>query len=733
MRRTLLSVALVIALAGCGQAPQTPPAAGGSEAATASTDTTANSLTAEWAGPYGGVPAFDQMKVADLEPAFDAVIAQHLAELDTIAAQAESATFANTIEAMEQTGQAFRRVQVYFGIWAGNLSSPEFREVQAKVAPKLAAYQSKIIQNEALFARVKAVREGSEFASLRPDQQRLVDTIYKRFQRFGAALDADKKKRYAEIDQELAKLQTRFSNNVLADEEGYVTYLDASQLGGLPKSFVDAAAAIAERKGQAGKYAVLNTRSSVDPFLTYSTERALREQVWRTFVNRGDNGDDKDNNALIAEILKLRHERVGLMGYPSYAAWVLEDRMAQSPERAFELMQAVWPSAVARAREEVADMQKLADAEGARITIEPWDYRFYAEKVRQARYAFDSNEVRMYLDIERLREAMFYVAGELFGMDFKPVPEGSVPVFHPDVRVWEVTQRGSGEHIGLWYLDPYAREGKRSGAWASSYRDHQSFAGKRTVLSSNNSNFIKAPPGEPVLVSWDDAATFFHEFGHALHSLSSKVAYPSLNWGVRDYTEFQSQLLERWLFTQPVIDQFLRHAETGEPMPAELVQKVRNASTFNQGFATVEYLASALIDMKLHMVDPAGIDPDAFEREQLTALGMPSEIVMRHRTPHFSHVFASEGYAAGYYGYLWAEVLTADATEAFVEAPGGFYDKELASKAVEYLFAARNAMDPAEAYRAFRGRDATIDALLRDRGFAAPNDAAEGGAGAGEE
>lgn len=733
MRRTVLWVVLALLLFGCAQLMPPSPAAGSSEAAVATGSPAANVLTAEWTGPYGGVPAFDRMAVADLEPAFDAAIAEHLAQLDAIAAQPEPATFANTIEAMERSGQMVRRVQVYFGVWAGNLSSPEFREVQTRVAPKLAAYQSKIIQNEALFARIRAVREGSEFASLRPDQQRLVEMIYQRFQRFGAALDAAKKARYAEIDQELAKLQTRFANNVLADEEGYVTYLEASQLGGLPKSFVDAAAAIAARKGRPGQYAVLNTRSSVEPFLTYSTERALRERVWRNFVNRGDNGDEHDNNALIAEILKLRHERARLLGYPSYAAWVLEDRMAKTPERALALLQEVWPAAVARAKEEVADMQKLADAEGAGITIEPWDYRFYAEKVRQARYAFDSNEVRMYLEIERLREAMFYVAGELFGMDFKPVPAGSVPVFHPDVRVWEVTQRGSGELIGLWYLDPYAREGKRSGAWASSFREHQSFAGKQTVLSSNNSNFIKGPPGEPVLVSWDDAITLFHEFGHALHSLSSKVAYPSLNWGVRDYTEFQSQLLERWLFTQPVIDRFLRHAETGEPMPAELVQKVRNAATFNQGFETVEYLASALIDLKLHMIDPAGIDPDAFEREQLSALGMPKEIVMRHRTPHFSHIFASEGYAAGYYGYLWAEVLTADAAEAFAEAPGGFYDKELASKAVEYLFAARNALDPAEAYRAFRGRDATIDALLRDRGFAAPNDAAEGGVGARQE
>ena len=391
--------------------------------------------------------------------------------------------------------------------------------------------------------------------------------------------------------------------------------------------------------------------------------------------------------------------------------------MAKTPERAFALMEAVWPAAVSRVQEEVADMQKIADAEGAGITIEPWDYRFYAEKVRTARYDYDSEAVKKYLNLDQLTLAMFYVAGELFDFDFAPLPEGKVPVYHPDVKVWEVKRRSDGSLVGLWYLDPYARPGKRSGAWASSYRSYDRLHGEPSVLSSNNSNFIKPAPGEPVLVSWDDATTFFHEFGHALHALSAQVDYPSQNWGVRDYTEFQSQLLERWLFTEPVVKQFFRHVETGEPMPAELIDKLKQSASFNSGFSTIEYLASALIDLRLHMVDPTGIDPDAFERDTLSAMGMPKELVMRHRTPHFGHVFASEGYAAGYYGYLWAEVLTADAAEAFAQAPGGYYDKDLAQKMVKYLFAARNTIDPAEAYRQFRGRDATIDALLRDRDF----------------
>ncbi len=365
-------------------------------------------------------------------------------------------------------------------------------------------------------------------------------------------------------------------------------------------------------------------------------------------------------------------------------------------------------------------MQAIADREGAGITIAPWDYRYYAEKVRKAKYDLDSDEVKQYLQLDKLREAMFFVAGELFHFTFTPVAPGTVPVFQPDVRVWEVRDERSGKLVGLWYLDPYARPGKRSGAWATSYRGHETFDGPRTVLASNNSNFIQGAPGEPVLISWDDARTLFHEFGHALHALSSSVAYPTLNGGVRDYTEFQSQLLERWLLTDPVIERYLVHVKTGRPIPADLVAKIKKAAKFNQGFETTEYLASALVDLRYHMVDPRGIDPDAFERTVLAELGMPDQVVMRHRSPHFGHIFSSEGYSAGYYGYMWADVLTSDAAEAFAEAPGGFYDAELASKLVEHLFAVRNAVDPAEAYRAFRGRDARIEALMRDRGFPEP-------------
>lgn len=679
--------------------------------------TSTNLLLAEWTGPYNGVPAFDEMDLTALEGAVLAGIEAHLAELDAIAADENAPSFENTVIPMEQSGRALDRVFSYYGIWSSNLSSPEFREVQGRVVPKLSEYSSKIVQNEALFRRVKTVYESDDLKQRSASEQRLVRLMYDQFARSGAELSGDKKLRYAEIQKQLAGLHTKFANNILADEEGYVLFLDAEQLGGLPESFREAAAAAAAEREQPGKYAITNTRSSMDPFLTYSAERDLRETVWRTYYSRGDNGDIHDNNALIVDILKLRDERVKLLGYDNFAQWRLEDRMAQTPERAIGLMEAVWPAAIARVAEEVADMQTLARKEGAKIKIEPWDYRYYSNKVRVEKYALDSNEVKQYLQLDKLREAMFMVAGKLFNFRFEPVPDGSVPVFHEDVKVWEVTDKDSGAHVGLWYLDPFARLGKRSGAWATSYRSHTTFDGPKTVLSSNNSNFIKGKAGEPVLISWDDAETFFHEFGHALHSLSSNVAYPTLNGGVRDYTEFQSQLLERWLLTDEVINGYLVHFETGAPIPEALVSKIKKAATFNQGFSTTEYLASALMDMKYHTTDPSNLDPDSFERETLQKLGMPSEIVMRHRSPHFGHVFSGEGYATGYYGYLWADVLTADAGEAFTEAPGGFYDPELAKRLVDFLFAPRNSLDPAEAYRSFRGRDAKIEALMRDRGF----------------
>lgn len=705
MKQFLLLFTAAFALGSCAEQKQTEH------------PMTENVLLNEWTGLYGGVPAFDQMNVADIEEAIVKGMAMNLEEIEAIANNPGPATFENTIVEMERAGAALDRAFTYYGIFSGNLSSPEFRDIQSTLAPQISEFESSITQNEKLFQRIKTVYEASKTTPLETDQQRVVDLIYKRFEMNGAELSPEKKQQYADINKTLSSLYTTFSNNVLHDEENYITYLTQEQLGGLPEDFVLSSAAIATENGQSGMYAITNTRSSIDPFLTYSTERELRKQVWTNFYARGDNGDEYDNNELIAEILKLRRQKVELLGYKNYADWRLQNRMAKNPENAINLMEAVWPAAISRVSEEVADMQAIADKNGDNITIEPWDYRYYAEKVRQAKYNLDSEEVKQYLQLDKLTEAMHYVAGQLFGYSFTPVAEGSVPVYHEDVNVWEVNDQTTGENIGLWYLDPYARQGKRSGAWANTYRSHTTFDGKKNVLASNSSNFVKPAEGEALLVSWDDATTFFHEFGHALHFFASNVKYPTLNSGVRDYTEFQSQLLERWLSTDSVINKFLVHHETGKPMPAALVEKIKQADNFNQGFSTTEYLASAIMDMKFHLADPNTIDVDAFERETLAELNMPSEIPMRHRTPHFSHVFSGEGYATAYYGYMWADVLTADAAEAFAEAPGGFYDSELAEKLVKYLFAPRNAIEPAEAYRMFRGRDPKIEALMRDRGF----------------
>ena len=680
----------------------------------------ANPLLAPWSGPYGGVPPFDRVEVGDFTPALEAAMAEQLAEIGRITANPAAPTFGNTIEALENAGRTMGRVMTSYGIWSSSLGTPEFQAVQRAMAPRLAAFSDRITQDEALFRRIATVHESAERASLTAEQQRLTTETWREFVRAGARLDSASKARLSTINQRLATLFTTFSQNVLADENERVLVLrDARQLAGLPQSVRDAATAEATRRGMAGVWVIANTRSSVDPVLTYADDREVRELAWRMFVSRGDSGAT-DNNPIIREILQLRAERAGLLGYPTHAHWRLENAMAKTPERAMELMSAVWTPAVARVREEVADMQRLADAEGRNVRIEPWDYRYYAEKVRKARYDLDQAAVKPYLQLDRLRDGMFWVAGELFGFAFRPV-EG-VPVYHPDVSVWEVTDRASGRHVGLWYFDPYARPGKRSGAWMNAYRAQERLAGDVTTIVSNNSNFVKGNPGEPVLISWDDAVTLLHEFGHALHGLSSSVTYPSLSGTAvaRDYVEFPSQLLEHWLATPQVLERFATHHQTGAPIPQDMVDRIKRAATFNQGFATVEYLASALVDMRLHLAGPREIDPRTFERETLAELGLPREIVMRHRTPHFSHVFGGDSYSAGYYSYLWSDVITADAAEAFLTAPAGLYDTGVARRLVDEIFSVGNTVDPADAYRAFRGRDPTVDALMRKRGFPVP-------------
>jgi peptidyl-dipeptidase Dcp len=674
-----------------------------------------NPLLESWKGNYGGVPAFDKVKISLFKPALEAAMAENLAEIDKIANNAEPATFENTIVAMEKAGDLLSRVSAVFGVWSGNLNNAEFAAVETEMSPKLAAFGDKITQNTELFKRIETVYNSSKTSKLTPIQKRLTNYYYTNFVRKGAKLDGAQKARVSEINQKLAGLFTKFSQNLLADEAKYLLLENEADLAGLPDDLKSSAAEQATAKKLKG-WLIANTRSSVDPFLTYSERRDLREKVFKLFVNRGDNGDATDNNLLIADILQLRAERAKLLGYATHAHWSTADVMAKTPERTMDLMLKVWKPAVARVHEEVADMQKFADKAGDKITIEAWDYRFYMEKVRKEKYDLDQNEVKQYFQLDKMREGMFWVAGELFNFTFTPVTD--VSVFHPDVKVWKVANKTTGKLVGLWYFDPFAREGKGSGAWMNQYRSQQKLVGDIPTIVSNNSNFVKGKPGEPVLISWDDANTLFHEFGHALHGLSSNVMYPTQSGTnvARDYVEFPSQILERWFSTPEVLNKFALHYKTGKPIPQNLVNKIEKASTFNQGFGTVEYMASALVDMKLHLAGDSKIDIDAFEKQALKELNMPKEMVMRHRLPQFGHLFSSDGYAAGYYSYIWSDVISSDAYTAFTEA-GGAYDKKVAARLIKYVFSVGDTIDPAKGYKMFRGREPKVEALMIERGF----------------
>lgn len=680
-----------------------------------------NPLLAKWTGSYNGVPAFDKYKTSDFTSALEASMKENREEIDRIIADKEAPTFKNTIEALERTGLTFRRVMAVYGIWKSNLSTPELDTIQEAMEPRITSFTDSIIQNAELFKKIETVNNDPSTKNLTPEQQRLVDRYYKMFVLAGAKLDAESKAKVAEINQKLAGLFTKFSQHQLADEgDKYVELTNEKDLDGLPEDLKAAAASSAESKNKKGSWVISNTRSSVQPFLTYSNRRDLREKVWRMFIKRGDNGDANDNKAIITDILLLRAQRATLLGYPTHAHWRLADKMAKTPENAMALMESVWPPAVEKVKEEVSDMQKVADKEGAKIKIEPWDYRYYAEKVRKEKYDLNQEEVKEYMQLEKLREGMFYVAGELFNMQFTQVND--VPVYHPDVRVFKVTDKTSNELIGLWYFDPYARKGKRSGAWMNAYRDQEKLNGNITTIVSNNCNFIKGKDGEPVLISFDDATTLFHEFGHALHGLSSRVTYPTLSGTnvATDYVEFPSQLLERWLITPEVLQKYALHYKTGKPLPQALIDKINNSAKFNKGFTTVEFLASALVDMKIHLAGNVKIDPDSFERATLESIGMPHEIVMRHRLPQFGHIFSDDGYSAGYYSYLWSDVLSADAYSAFTEA-GGPYDKAVAKRLVDHVFSVGGTVDEAEGYKAFRGREPNSDALMKSRGFNVPS------------
>ena len=680
-----------------------------------------NSLAKKWSGPYGGVPAFNEYKVADFESAFNIAIKQKLDEIDAIAENPNPPTFENTIVEMERSGKIFTQVSSVYDTYNNNLNTPELNTVELNISPKIADISSKIHQNKKLFLRIEALYNSPEKNKLTPEQQRLIWLYYTNFVREGAKIDNDSKIKVAEINNKLAVLFSKFNQNLLAEENNqYVELKTETDFDGLSIELKNAAIEQAKQRKITALGCVSNTKSIVEPFLTFSKRRDLREKVWRMYTYRGDNNDANDNKTTLAEIVKLRAQKAKLLGFPSFANWSLSNTMAKTPDRTIELMKAVWKPAVTQVRKDVVDMQKVVTTEGNSFKIEAWDYRFYSEKVRKEKYDYDQNEVKQYLQLDKIREGMFWVAGELFDLKFTPIT--NIPVYHPDVKVWEVTNKTTGKTVGLWYFDPYSRTGKRSGGWMNPYREQQKLDGEVITIVSNNCNFIKGKNNEPVLISWIDATTLFHEFGHALHSLCSNVTYPSLSgtevaW---DYVEFPSQLFEHWLTTPEVLKNFALNYKTNKPIPEDLVNRIRKASAFNAGFSNVAIISDAYIDMKLHMIDDqTTIDPSAFEKKILSELNMPREITMRHRITQFGHIFSNDDYAAGYYSYLWSDVLSADAFETFTEGKGP-YDKEVAKKLLNTIFSVGNTVDPDEAYKSFRGRSPKIHALMHEKNFPLP-------------
>lgn len=686
----------------------TPVAAGAEAPATA-----INPLLADWTGPEGGVPPWEKVRPELFPQAIEVALAERRAEYRRIADNPAAPTFANTVVPMQLAGARLGRVLAMFGTMTSNMNTPAYQALDRDWSPKLAAAQDELTFDPKLFARVEAIYSARDRSGLNAQQQRLVTRSYDSFVRQGAKLNARQKAQLSQYNQQLATAFSEFSRKLLADENTAIVVTDERELAGLPDSVKAVAAGAAKARGAQG-WAIVNTRSAVDPVLTFASNRALREKVWRAFVNRGDNGDANDTNAVVARIVKLRADRAHLLGYRTHADWRMQDTMAKTPATAMDLMMRVWPAAVARVHEEVAAQQKIADAEGARIKIAPWDYRYYQEKVRKARYDLDQAQLKPYFELNHIIDASYYAANRLYGLKFREIT-GQVPVFEPHMRVWQVTAR-DGRDVGLFYRDDFARPGKRSGAWTSGFRQQRDLPPAQKVLTTNNNNFAPAPEGQPNLISLDDATTLFHEFGHSIHAMLQQVYYPGLAGTPRDFVEYPSQVNEHWLLTRDVLDKYARHYQTGQPMPQALLDKVEASQTFNQGFATLEYLASAIVDMKLHTVPDGVVDPDKFERNTLAELGMPKEVVMRHRLPQFGHLFQSDAYSAGYYSYLWSDVMVADTLAAFQEA-GSDWDQATADNFRTVLLSTGNETDRAEAFRQFRGRDPQVDALLTKRGF----------------
>jgi peptidyl-dipeptidase Dcp len=666
-----------------------------------------NPLLADWTGPFQ-LPPFAAIEDAHFAPAFDAALAEGRAAVAAIADNPEPASFANTIEALEQAGEALDRVAAVFFNLNGTDAHPEREALARDLAPKLSAYSSEITANAALFAPIEDLWARREELGLTAEQERVLMLYRRMFLRAGAGLDAAGKARMAEIKARLASLGTQFAQNLLADEREWSMVLD--DLAGLPDFAVDAARRAAQERGREGHVVTLN-RSLIVPFLQYSPRRDLRERAWRAWAARGANGGETDNRAIAAETLRLRAERAALLGYADFASYKLEPEMAGTPQAVRDLLMKVWTPAKGQAEADAAAMQEMLRADGFEGPLEPWDWRYYAEKRRKALHDFDEAELKPYLSLEAMIAAAFDVAHRLFGLEFRPL---EVDLHHPDARAWEVTR--DGRHMAVFIGDYFARSAKRSGAWCSTLRDQRRLGGERRAVVVNVCNFAK---GEPALLSWDDARTLFHEFGHALHHILSEVTHGFISGTsvARDFVELPSQLYEHWLEVDEIVEEHARHWRNGEPMPEALRGKLKAAATWDQGFATVEYVASALVDLEFHEGPPPG-DPMQRQAEVLEAIGMPRAIGMRHATPHFAHVFTGDGYSAGYYSYMWSEVMDADAFAAFEEA-GDPFDPELAGKLERHILSAGNSAEGADLYTAFRGRMPGVEALLRGRGLAA--------------
>jgi peptidyl-dipeptidase Dcp len=676
---------------------------------------TVNPLLKAWQTPFE-TPPFAEIAPEHFLPAFEQAFADHAAEIAAITHDPAAPDFANTITALERSGKLLSRVASVFYDLVSAHSNPALLEADKEVSLRMARHWNPIMMNAVLFGRIALLYHDRAALGLSSEQMRLLERTYTRFHRAGAGLDEVAKKRMAEINERLAHLGTAFSHHLLGDEQEWFMELGEADRDGLSDSFVAAAKAAAEERGMAGKAVMTLSRSFVEPFLKSSTRRDLREKVYKAFVARGDNNNANDNNATIVEILGLREESAKLLGFSNFAAYRLEDSMAKTPEAVRGLLERVWKPARARALADRDDLQALVAEEGGNFALAPWDWRYYAEKLRQVRANFDDAAIKPYLALDHMIEAAFDCATRLFGITFSERTD--VPVWHPDVRVWEVKDP-SGKHQALFYGDYFARPSKRSGAWMTSLRDQQKLDGEIAPLILNVCNFSKGADGEPSLLSPDDARTLFHEFGHALHGMLSNVFYPSLSGTsvFTDFVELPSQLYEHWQEQPQVLRQFAKHYQTGEPLPDDLLKRFLAARKFNQGFATVEFVSSALVDLEFH-TQPASASRDvrAFERAELEKIGMPAEISMRHRPQQFGHIFSGDHYASGYYSYMWSEVMDADAFGAFEEA-GNIFDPATAKRLHDDIYSSGGSLDPEDAYVAFRGREPEPDALLRRRGL----------------